>query len=501
MAAPEKEPLQPKDGKEKGNARNGGVKLKPNPERTANFLSRLFFWYIGPLFIYGYRRNLEPSDMFEPLPEQESRAATEELRKGWENEQKTAKTAGRPPSLMKAMLRTYRGSLSWCGLLLFLEEVIKLVQPLFMGRLIRYFRFDHPLTAQDAYIAAAGVAITSALVATVHHPYFYGLQKIGLRVKVAASGLVTEKGFGLSSAAIRDTSVGHMVNLLSTDVTKYDMSFIFFHYIWVSPLIVIGYSIVIYQQIGVAAIAGFAAYFLLFPIQGLISKKMGQFRHGVAARSDKRLSVMTEILAGIRLIKMYSWEDAFSDIVKHLRHNELQMIRKQASCQALLMGLFWPSSKLVILFAAIAYFVQGELMLAEPIFVASALFHACRLPVMLFLPLGIAMFQEARVSTQRIQAFLALEDFHPVERKPEGHDNSEIPMERLGASAERKPLIRNGQSELTEQWCELQPDNPKTLVELSNYSSSWARPNADIYLLDDPLSAVDAAVGRFIFDK
>ncbi|CAJ0569826.1 unnamed protein product, partial [Mesorhabditis spiculigera] len=111
------------------------------------------------------------------------------------------------------------------------------------------------------------------------------------------------------------------------------------------------------------------------------------------------------------------------------------------------------------------------------------------------------MFQEARVSTQRIQAFLALEDFHPVEQKPEILEKSEIAMEPIGANAERKPLIRNGQSELTEQWCELQPHNPKTLVELSNYSSSWARPNADIYLLDDPLSAVDAAVGRFIFDK
>lgn len=48
-------------------------------------------------------------------------------------------------------------------------------------------------------------------------------------------------------------------------------------------------------------------------------RKQFLFRRSVAARTDKRISLMNEILNGIRLIKMYSWEDAFADIVKELR--------------------------------------------------------------------------------------------------------------------------------------------------------------------------------------
>lgn len=43
------------------------------------------------------------------------------------------------------------------------------------------------------------------------------------------------------------------------------------------------------------------------------------FRREIAKRSDKRISVMNEILNGIRVIKMYAWEGAFSQIVADLR--------------------------------------------------------------------------------------------------------------------------------------------------------------------------------------
>jgi ATP-binding cassette subfamily C (CFTR/MRP) protein 4 len=39
----------------------------------------------------------------------------------------------------------------------------------------------------------------------------------------------------------------------------------------------------------------------------------------IAERTDKRIGVMSEILNGIRVIKMYAWEDAFAQVVRDLR--------------------------------------------------------------------------------------------------------------------------------------------------------------------------------------
>lgn len=71
--------------------------------------------------------------------------------------------------------------------------MVKLAQPIFMGMLIRYFRFDAPLTLRDAYIAASGVAICAALAPLIHHPYFYGLQKYGMRIKIGCGGMIMDK--------------------------------------------------------------------------------------------------------------------------------------------------------------------------------------------------------------------------------------------------------------------------------------------------------------------
>ncbi|KIH61296.1 ABC transporter, ATP-binding protein [Ancylostoma duodenale] len=327
--------------------KNYDSSLKPNPEATANIFSRITFLFMTGLFYKGCRKTLEVDDMYEPLPQHESEAATKRMTRAWEEEQEMAAKAGRAPSLMSAIRRTYWVEIAQFGILLFLEESIKLCQPLFMGRLIRYFRFDAPMTEFEAYVAAGGVAMTAAFFALIHHPYFYGLQKVGLQLKIAASGMLVNKGVRLSSAALHKTTVGHMVNLLSTDINKFDMGFIFLHYMWVSPLLLIAYSYYLWQEIGPSSFAGFGALVVLIPIQGYFSRQMGRCRREIAARTDKRISIMNEILNGIRVIKMYAWEGAFSEVVADLRRREMSKVRANAVFQSLVMGLFWSSGKLI----------------------------------------------------------------------------------------------------------------------------------------------------------
>uniref|UniRef100_A0A1I7XVD1 ABC transporter domain-containing protein n=1 Tax=Heterorhabditis bacteriophora TaxID=37862 RepID=A0A1I7XVD1_HETBA len=242
--------------------------IKEKKEMIQRFSkNNLYYSFMTHFFYMGCKKSLEVKDMFEPLPQHDSERATAKM-----NE----------------------------------SEAIKLTQPLCMGRLIRYFRFDAPLSETEAYVSATGVALTAALSALIHHPYFYGLQKIGMQLKIAASGIIVNKGVRLSSAALHKTTVGHMINLLSTDVNK----------------------------------------------------------------------------------------------------REMQKVRENAIFQSLVMGLFWSSGKLIVLFAALCFVLTGNDLTAERIFVATALYNACRLPITLFLPFSLQFLFEVKVSIRRIQVDL-----------------------------------------------------------------------------------------------
>ncbi|CAI4226268.1 unnamed protein product [Auanema sp. JU1783] len=451
-------------------------RLRPNPEASANFFSRISFFFMTNIFRIGYRKSLEVEDMYEPLPQHDSETACRKLTTAWEYEQKLASEQKRDASLLKAVIRTYWKQVAQLGILLFLEEFIHLLQPLFMGRLIRFFRHDSSLTTNEALFSAAGVAISAAVVAMIHHPYFYGLQKIGMELKIAASGMMVNKGIRLSSAALQKATVGHMINILSTDVTKFDTGFLFFHYIWVSPLLLLGYSYFLWQEIGPSLFAGFGGLIVLIPIQGYFSRQMGACRREISVRTDKRISVMNEILNGIRVIKMYAWEGAFAQVIGQLRSREMEKVRANAAFQSLVMGLFWSSGKLVVLFSAVCYVFTGNILTAERIFVSTALFNSCRLPITLFLPFSIQFFFEARVSIRRIQAFLELEDFSRVSitnSKPKTKKTKSI-----NDKAEEETPLTNADEDVPEsKHCDINiksgEDRNGAHITLNNFSSSW----------------------------
>ncbi|TKR82120.1 hypothetical protein L596_015893 [Steinernema carpocapsae] len=424
--------------------KTGYAGLRPNTEARACFFSKVTYIFMIPLFWLGFRRKLQITDLSEPLDAHMSKVAVERMERAWIQERRRAAQKGERASLFGAIVREYWWNVMKFGVFLFLEEFVKLLQPYFMGHLIRYFEANTNLSENDAYFAAGGVAFTCIFYVVVHHPYFFGLQKIGLELKVGASGLLMKKGVSLSSSALHRVSVGRLINLITTDVNKFDSGFLFFHFCWVSPLLLIGYGYMLWSELGASCLAGFGALLLLCPFQIYLSRRMGACRREIATRTDKRISVMNEILNGIRVLKMYAWEEAFSEIMSDVRRDEIKKVRLNAIYQSMVMGLFWVSGKLMILFAIVCFLLVGNGITAERVFVATALYNACRLPVTLFFPFSLQFLFELRVSIKRIQEFLELEDYESVHSSLE---DSEQPS--TSGSSKRLTLDR-----YTALWCE-----------------------------------------------
>ena len=67
-----------------------------------------------------------------------------------------------------------------------------------------------------------------------------------------------------------------------------------------------------------------------FPIQFVLVKIMFTQRRKGLRFTDKRVRIITEVLQGIRLIKIYAWEAFYVQQIGLLRTKEIQAIRMSA---------------------------------------------------------------------------------------------------------------------------------------------------------------------------
>ncbi|XP_072539980.1 ATP-binding cassette sub-family C member 4 isoform X3 [Salminus brasiliensis] len=571
--------------------------VKINPAASANIFSQILFCWLNPLFRIGYKRRLEEDDMFKVLPEDESKRLGEELQSHWDHEVQTATKELRAPKLTKAIIRCYWKSYAVLGVFTLIEEVIKLVQPVFLGKLIQYFENYDPDDMGalfEAYGYAAGVSLSTLGLALLHHLYFYHVQRAGMKIRIAMCHMIYKKALCLSSAAMGQTTTGQIVNLLSNDVNKFDEVTIFLHFLWVGPLQAAAVIGLLWQEIGPSCLAGMAVLIFLMPLQTLFGRLFSKFRSKTAALTDSRIRTMNEVVSGIRIIKMYAWEKPFAALVDDVRKKEISKIMSSSYLRGLNMASFFSASKIIVFVTFTVYVLVGNKISASRVFVAVSLYSAVRLTVTLFFPAAIEKVSEAGVSIHRIKKFLLLDELvkHsmllPQEEKketsvkiedlfcywdksldaptlqnvsftlksgmllavigPVGAGKSSLLSTILGELPQDKGVIKV-RGELTyasqQPWVfpgtirsnilfgrELQPqryekvlracalkrdmellpegdltiigDRGATLSGGQKARINLARAvyqDADIYLLDDPLSAVDAEVGRHLFEQ
>nr|WEU39104.1 NIES ABC protein [Daphnia magna] len=390
---------------------------KPNPRLNSNFLSVLIFWWVNPFMGVGAKKDLEVTDLYDVMPGDNSEELGLKLQREWHNQIEKCKKDGNKrkkikPSLTKALVRTFGLKFLLVGFLAFLEEcVFKIGQPLCLGQLVHYFGSENEtISTTEAYLYATGLVLGSVLYTMTHHPYFFSCQHTGMRIRVAACSLVYKKCLLLSQKALGQTTIGQMVNIMSNDVNRYDLSVNYLHYLWVGPLQTIISMVILLHVIGPSCLVGLAVLILFVPLQSWMGKVFSKLRLETAKRTDERIRTMNEIISAMRVIKMYTWEKPFAKLISKCRRKEINVIKRTNHFRALNMSLFFTSSKLIIFLTFLVFIFTGNHLTAEKVFVTVSLFNNIRIIMTSFFPGAITMAAEARVSTKRIENFLLLDE-------------------------------------------------------------------------------------------
>uniref|UniRef100_A0A4W5MRD1 Multidrug resistance-associated protein 4 n=1 Tax=Hucho hucho TaxID=62062 RepID=A0A4W5MRD1_9TELE len=391
--------------------------------------------WVTPLFSIGNKRRLEEDDMYQVLPDDASQVLGEELQRHWDKEVRMAAKELRIPKLTKAIVKCYGKPYAVLGIFSF--TVIKVIQPVFLGKLIQYFEKYDPDNMDALYEAlgyAAGISLSTVALTVLQIHYYYHVLRTGMKIRVAICHMIYKKALCLSSAAMGKTTTGQIVNLLSNDVNMFNEVTTNLHYLWIAPLQAVVVIILLWYEIGPSCLAGVAVLVFLMPLQTMFGKLFGSLRSKTAVLTDNRIRTMNEVVSGIRVIKMYAWEKPFSALVNEVRREEISKIMSSSYLRGLNMVSFFAASKIIVFITFTVYVLLGNTISASRVFVAVSLYGAIKITVTLFFPQAIEKVFETIISIGRIKNFLLLDEIERPNMRFTLEDNQD-------ASVEIKDLI------------------------------------------------------------
>ena len=170
-----------------------------------------------------------------------------------------------------------------------------------------------------------------------------------------------------------------------------------FQILWSSPIQLVVCFTLIWQQLGIATLAGAAALLLLVPVNMVCSRKLKRIQSKVLKQKDKRSKLLDEILNGIKIIKLYSWENPFKAKVNRVRNEELEQLNKATFYWVGVTFAFSCTTFLVTLasFSTFLLIDHNNILTPNRVFVSLALLN------MLNIPFGYLPFSVSKVSTFR----------------------------------------------------------------------------------------------------
>ncbi|CAG2110844.1 unnamed protein product, partial [Medioppia subpectinata] len=368
--------------------------------------------WIYPLFLKGMRKDrLEFADMYRCSQYDASKYLVQCLEKNWEVELKK-----KSPKLYVALFKTFtRHHILPFILLLLIECVVRMAQPILLGYVIDYFAGQDLITYDHACMASGGVCLCTILYIMFFHTTLTRFMQLGMRARNACCTLMYKKSLKLNRLSMGKTTVGQMINLMSNDANRFDEFALFASYFIISPIQTAITIYIMYTYMGWASLVPVVLIIVLIVFQLFMGKMFSKVRLMIAKLTDNRLRHMVEIISGMRVIKMYSWEQPFADLVAEARKQEVSCIQKSCFLKAINMSLYSMASKLILFTSFITLVLTGDVLTAKAVFVSMMLFNYVRVNMTWFFPLAITFGAELLVSCNRIQVkfimkFLQLEE-------------------------------------------------------------------------------------------
>ncbi|XP_071665793.1 multidrug resistance-associated protein 1-like isoform X3 [Patagioenas fasciata] len=316
-------------------------KKKRSPEENVFFFSKLTYSWFSRLISVGYKKPLERDDLFELNESDSPYTVCPNFEKQWRKEMHKSTTGLMPsyiqrvlfkktsfhgPSLVLSLWQTFKFLLIKVAFLKATANILAFMSPQIMKAIIMVNE-NHPSPYGSGYGYAFALFFVAVSQTLLHQLYQRNNMLAAVKIKTAVVGLIYKKALTLANSSRRNYTTGEIVNLMSADAQQLMDLTVNINLLWSAPFQIVMAVIFLWQEVGLSVLAGVVVLLLIIPINVLIATKEKRLKKSQMRYSDQRVKLLSEMLHGIKILKLYAWEPAYQRKVMSIRECEVDVLK------------------------------------------------------------------------------------------------------------------------------------------------------------------------------
>eukprot|EP01083_Nonionella_stella_P072306 194855_1 len=385
-----------------------GQSGKTHPFDSEWTIYRLFqyvtnFWFC-PIVKFGYKHDIQSNDCHD-VPFRDS---AEQKRELWIQHANARDKQNKPFSTASIVWQIEKRNIIERFIMATIAKLSGLCIPFLISALTVFFK-DDTIPFKTGVYYSIGLCLVGLSYTIIFNYAFVSGGRAISSVRSYIILMIYDKSLKMS--VIDDTKASQRVAQATTGqritMVAADSQSIAFFIGWVpimfgNLVLAIAVVIVLYYEVGPAAFAGWLFMVVVGgPCQYIVGGKIARATRKYLGASDKRVKFISELIQGIRVTKMYSWEHPLMDQVGTYRDEEAKrlMIRVKYMALMTMMNIATPQFMALILFAV--YIAMGNELTLTKTFTVIALIQQLRISIKI-IPFAVMLAIGAYVGCKRL---------------------------------------------------------------------------------------------------
>ncbi|CCH46809.1 putative membrane protein [Wickerhamomyces ciferrii] len=396
---------------------------KPFPLYHSNFISKGLFLWLLPLLKNGYKRTLQQQDLWK-LDEHTSIDYVYSKYKFHFEEIITKHQLKNPNSkeiprfaLVIALLKTFQWEYTVSLIVRIIANALGAFSPIVSKELIKFIERKalFPNTKMNDGIGySIGLTLMLMLSSIIMNQSFEYSKLVGGHARTILTKALLEHSFIANAETRYHYPPSKIISFMSADLSRIDLAFGIFPIALAFPVPIIIGVVLLIVNLGVVALVGIAIFLVILFIMTIPSKSMVAYRIKANVFTDERVGIMREVLQSMKIIKFYSWEDAYEKSITLVRDKESSYVFKFQMTLNILMTIAFNSSSITSMGAFLVLYAIGNHGNPANIFASLTLFTVLAIQVTNF-PLVLSLCADGLTAVDRLTKFFQ----SPVEKSRE----------------------------------------------------------------------------------